>query len=65
MLQLAINAFFFVEYLPEDGQERPNHVGCLPHYLGRVVTVSNYSAVVCIYIYRVCVCVCVYIYIYT
>ena len=39
MFELAINVFFFVEYLPEFGQKMTKHVG-LYHRL--YVTVSKY-----------------------
>jgi hypothetical protein len=29
---IANTEFFFVEYLPEDGQKWPKHVGGLPHF---------------------------------
>jgi hypothetical protein len=32
MTLIAITVFFFVEYIPEDGQKRPKHVGGLPHF---------------------------------
>jgi len=38
VLQLATYAFLFVEYLPEDGRKRPEHVGGLPH--GHTFTVK-------------------------
>ena len=31
MIKLAINLFFFVEYLPDDGRKWPKHIGGLPH----------------------------------
>jgi hypothetical protein len=37
----------FVQYIPENGQETPKHVGGLP----LVISVNNYSAVVGTYIY--------------
>jgi len=39
VLQPVVNAFFFVEWLPDDGLERPKHVGGLAH----AIFVSNYS----------------------
>jgi len=37
MLQLAISVFFFVEYFPEEGQDRPNCVGGLPRVVYRCI----------------------------
>jgi hypothetical protein len=50
MMQLVINVFFFVEYLPEDGRKRPKLIGGLPH-----VCTSMYLIIVqlLVYIYMV------------
>ena len=39
-LQFAINAFFFVEYISEDGRKRPKHVG-LPHCISLDLIARN------------------------
>jgi hypothetical protein len=52
---------FFVEYLSEDGRERPKHARGLPHVCTPLYLIAV-QVMVCIYIYiyiYVCVCVCV------
>lgn len=50
-LQLAINTFFFVQYLPEDGQHRAKYVGGLPHMVYNQFTSVQLLVWICVCIY--------------
>jgi hypothetical protein len=55
MTQLAIIVLCFVEYLPEDGEKRPEHVAGLPHFL---ISLHPITAQLLVY---VCMYVCMYV----
>jgi hypothetical protein len=50
---LAINIFFFVEFVLEDSQERPTYVGCLPHtFITLYLQNNSWYIPVCMVTYR-------------
>ena len=51
MLQVAINLFFFVEYLPDDSRKWPKHIGGLPNVCISLFIIIMLLIYIFIYIY--------------